>query len=298
MSLPRGAIILGPDRSGTSLTASVVSALGIQVASGTRRDEFNLRGYWEDEETVRINEQICTAIGVNPLWAPPPEFDWTGLRSVKRQLPAAKAVVQRLEAETPWACKDPKFCLTLPFWKPLFHEPPRYLINLRNPLSVARSLARRDGFKVPTSGRFWFLWMRNALSNTLGESRLIVPYEEYFEEGGRSQLDRIAHFLGRFDSTLPDDLLSTDLDHGKATISDLKQTSSMPAETQQLYLGLRDAFQDPKLVDQVTESLRRSSDQEGVVETTLRVLAGGFYNRLGVTISKGLHREAGLFHRY
>jgi hypothetical protein len=298
MAVSAGVVILGPDRSGTSVTASVAAALGAKVSHGSRADEFNPRGYWENEEITRINEKICTYLGVNPTWVPPPEFDWTGFRPIRRLLPTATTLVRKLESDPLWACKDPKFSITLPFWKPLFSGQVKYLICLRNPLSVARSLNHRDGFKISTSSRYWFLWMRNALMGTSGEKRLIVRYEDYLQDSGRDPIRRIAGFLDLQNLDAASGLFSASLDHASATDLDAARSSGLRAETRSLYSLLRETESGQQSGDAATESLRLAAKSDNPVETRLRILSGGVYNRLGVLIYDGLQLKGNLFRRY
>src|SRR5439155_11899591 len=46
-----------------------------------------------------------------------------------------------------WAIKDPRICVLLPLWKKVFRDigiSPRYLVTLRSPWEIARSLESRD----------------------------------------------------------------------------------------------------------------------------------------------------------
>lgn len=277
-SLPRkGVFILGPERSGTSLTASVVGRLGAFVNGGQRKDQFNPRGYWEDEAVVSINERLHWRIGVSWTWTPAPQVPWVRVRSVRRLIPEAVAVLNALEAQPRWACKDPKFSVTLPFWKPLLPAQMGYLICLRNPLSVARSLANRNGLPISTAGLYWSNRMVQALVNTAGESRMIVPYEDFFTNGA-DLTNRIADFLGWARPTTPIEVPEADLDHGRATVAEVASSALLPDEARSLYLRLRDGASDAAAIDGVTRAEGPLLQREGAVEAMLRIYAGRAYN--------------------
>ena len=79
-----------------------------------------------------------------------------------------------------WGVKDPRQCRLVPLWTAVASElgiRPTYVIMLRNPLEIARSLSRRDG--IP-AGRALLLWMRYTLEAeryTRGEQRCFVDYD-------------------------------------------------------------------------------------------------------------------------
>jgi len=61
-----------------------------------------------------------------------------------------------------FAFKDPRTSLLLPFWKQVFEYcdfQVCYIIATRNPLSVVRSLARRDSFDEVKSYLLWFKYI-------------------------------------------------------------------------------------------------------------------------------------------
>jgi len=60
----------------------------------------------------------------------------------------ARALVADLLPSTPWAWKDPRLCLTLPFWLEVLDARPAMVVCLRNPLEIAASLAERNGFAL------------------------------------------------------------------------------------------------------------------------------------------------------
>ena len=80
-----------------------------------------------------------------------------------------------------WGWKNPRNCLTLPFWQ-RFLPPMRYLICLRNPLDVAASLERRDGFSLEKSVDLWLTYVMSAVQHTAGRPRLFVFYEDVMDD--------------------------------------------------------------------------------------------------------------------
>ena len=72
----------------------------------------------------------------------------------------AQALIQDQFAEAQmWGWKDPRTCLTLPFWQQLLPNM-RYIICLRNPVDVARSLEQRDSLSAEESSNLWLAYVK------------------------------------------------------------------------------------------------------------------------------------------
>ena len=84
-------------------------------------------------------------------------------------------------AGTPlWGVKDPRHCRLLPLWSRVFETldaTPVYLLMVRNPLEVARSLERRDGIQLNTGLLLWLRHMVEAERDTRGRPRAIIRYD-------------------------------------------------------------------------------------------------------------------------
>lgn len=290
-----GTVVLGPERSGTSLVASIVGRLGAQIEGGGRRDEFNETGYWEDPELVSINEQILSRIGVRPAWAPSPPRIWTGLGRVTALEPRARAVVRRLESNPTWAVKDPRLSITIPFWKPLFSTRPRYIVCLRNPMAVAKSLRVKDGYTVTAGMKHWHNQMLHAIANTQGEARLFVSYESLVGPGGQEAADRISEFLGLPITVSWADLPVRTLDHSGDSCKDLNEIPEVTPEARHMYTLLSHALVSGAVLEATGSILQLSLVSETAVETQLRLQLGAAFNRLATPVFNSLHRRAGIF---
>src|SRR5262249_49785868 len=150
--------ILGMHRSGTSVITRILNLLGVDLGpearlQGPRPD--NPRGFWEHEPFVRIDDDILSRFGGS--WSAPPAFppgwergpDVLDLRARARIAAAESCAVAAL-----WGWKDPRACLTLPFWQAVL-PPMHYVICFRSVVEVARSLERREGFTLERGARLW-----------------------------------------------------------------------------------------------------------------------------------------------
>jgi hypothetical protein len=196
--------VLGMSRSGTSLTTRILNLLGVQL--GAAEDLMNPipgdnpTGFWEHEEIKDLNEQILLTLGDAPIgeaWRYPPPLSagWERSPLLAHHNSAARLLLRRSFGGAPlWGWKDPRNCLTLPFWQRLVPKM-CYVICVRDPLDVAASLAERNGVPHEEALRLWLLYTSRALIHTSGRPRVLVSYEGYFPSWQR-QVMYLAGFLG------------------------------------------------------------------------------------------------------
>lgn len=193
-------VVLGMHRSGTSLLTKGLEVLGVNLGNEfypTTPD--NPKGYWEHRGIHALNEELLAAL--NRAWD---GLEYPAPDSVSRLCDGdffhrAKALVLHcLSWEGIIGIKDPRAALLLPFWKKVFGEtgvPVSYVIAVRNPLSVADSLAQRDGFPKAKTLWLWALHNAGIVSDIAGESRVVVDYDRLVDDPG-GQFSRVARALG------------------------------------------------------------------------------------------------------
>jgi hypothetical protein len=169
--LTRGVVVLGMHRSGTSAATRLVNLLGLSLGRGSMvpSTDGNPRGHWESLRLRDVNEAVLAAFGGN--WAGPPPLDpgWErdpGLDSLRVE--ARDAFAEVYGGADRWAWKDPRTCITLPFWEHVLDVEPVVLLVHRNPLEVVDSLARRDELSKVVSLALWERYVRDSLRNSEG----------------------------------------------------------------------------------------------------------------------------------
>lgn len=143
--------ISGMHRSGTSATARICNLLGLDLGSKLMSPGLdNIRGYWEHDVVVARHEELLTAIGMSWDSVAAMPVKWSETLAARNC--AAKLEIlldEEFSGKAFWGLKDPRLCRLLPMWTNLLAQRgtlPCLLMALRNPMEVADSLARRDGF--------------------------------------------------------------------------------------------------------------------------------------------------------
>jgi hypothetical protein len=194
--------VLGMSRSGTSLVARVLNILGVALGSEEGLLDpaaDNPAGFWEHAGVAAINDEILKVLCEAPhqQWRWPGRFEpgWERDPRLERQREAAETLLRESFAgQALWGWKDPRTCLTLPFWQDLVPRM-RYVICVRDPLGVAASLELRDGLSREEGLGLWLRYLADAVVHTSGRPRLFVAYEAFFG-GWEEQAARLAEFAG------------------------------------------------------------------------------------------------------
>jgi hypothetical protein len=147
--------------------------------------------------------------------------------------------VTSLAGSLPWGWKEPRTTLLLPFWQELVPDL-RYVICIRNPIEVAHSLARRNGFAPPRAIDLWMRYTSAALAYTRGRPRIFTFYGDYFGNASR-EIACLARFCGltptRFSTATQ--LLSAGLRHHVSGVHELFRHPEIPWAAKLLYYRLR-----------------------------------------------------------
>ena len=246
---PRLVCVLGMHRSGTSLITRMLNVLGVYLGPDERlmkpQEDNNPRGFWEHQLITDLNEAILARLGGS--WHEPPTFfpGWESAPELADLRQKARAVIHEdFAAAECWGWKDPRTCLTLPFWQRL-SPPTRYVMCLRNPVDVAHSLQRRDGFSADKSARLWLTYMASALAHTVGQPRLLVFYEDVMRNW-QVELRRLARFVDAPDPAEEDatqsavqEFVEEELQHHRTSVIDAADDGTLLFSAKSLYVALR-----------------------------------------------------------
>jgi hypothetical protein len=212
--------ILGTARTGTSVIARALKALGVDLGTRlTPANGWNPKGFWEDNDIVyQVNEKVLQHLG----------YAWDSVRVVDKPLQlsssldeiklfAVDLLKKRFVDTDYWGFKDPRTAKILVFWQAVFKEiaiHDNYIIALRNPLSSALSYQRLTGKDVEHGLLLWLIHLLTAVEQTAGKNRMIVSYD-LLMQNPRLQLERIQKkfsLSSRTDTSELDKYINTFLD--------------------------------------------------------------------------------------
>lgn len=280
-------------RSGTSAITRCLRELDIELGP-----EFmpahpqNPKGFWENPKLVEINEAILASLGLT--WhstqvLPAKWWKAEGLGSLR--MAAREYLQETFGAANIWGFKDPRTSRLLPFWQAIFQDlgiDDSYVLAVRNPLSVARSLTVRDKFTTDHGLVLWLEYTLESLQHSKDRVRVVVDYDAMLGQPER-EMERIARHLrlalpGRESLTwLRDDFLDIGLRHDLADPAELSADAALLSSVSGVYRYCQSLATDqrvaPLQIDLMLRTLRefalllRFGDKEHEraiqVETTL-----------------------------
>ena len=168
-------VVHGVHRSGTSFWASLLEKAGCWYAEDEYRmppQKDNPRGFWERTDVVEVNDRILSSAGLIWFTLNPriEALDDPKLRQYCEQ--EIQGIVGRLDKHENWFLKDPRLSITWPRWA-AYIQPTHHLVVHRHPISVAKSLNRRNGISVQHGLIFWYHQTRMIAKSLLSEKNVI-----------------------------------------------------------------------------------------------------------------------------
>lgn len=156
-------VIVGMHRSGTSLLTRLLNICGLYLGKPnelTGPSKGNELGHWENKKFVAINKQIISQFHTDGSLSGVPDFpsDAFSRPEVIELGQKAIKIIDEMNSRAPlWGWKDPRNCLTLPFWQKVLKKKGKvlYVVPLRGWLPVAQSLKKRDRLPFEESIDLW-----------------------------------------------------------------------------------------------------------------------------------------------
>ena len=252
-------IVLGMHRSGTSAITRGLQALGANLGDTLMPPVpgNNDKGFWEDIDINALNIEMLKTVGgdwfsLTPVGMPDIEL----LRSQGFLLRATELLREKMNASAVFAFKDPRVAKLLPFWNQAAEHlrvNAGYVLALRNPLSVAKSLAKRDHLFAEHSYLLWLGHVLESLRGSEGKPRVMVDYDRLMQNPD-VELGRVACALHlEMDAAEFEDYKTNFLDHQlQHTVyqpEDLWLDNSCPPIVREIYARLLDVASDRTSID-------------------------------------------------
>jgi hypothetical protein len=211
----RSCLVMGSGRSGTSLLAGMIIRAGYFGGDTLwPANSANPKGFYEDAEVNGINERLLEPVtdgGIRQRMRRTPPAFATGQRWLA-QVPvdtttacANGKLTNRIVALTeqrPFCLKDPRFCYTLPSWRP-FVADAAFLCIFREPSTTVRSILREcaereylASLQIDETDAYavWTLMYRHILEKHRPEGDWLFLHYDQLIDGSR--VHRLEELLG------------------------------------------------------------------------------------------------------
>jgi hypothetical protein len=240
--------IIGMHRSGTSMVANLLRRCGLVLGPDEKLmgpSDSNLAGHFEHRGFLEINEALLKHLGGS--WESPPDAkpDWERDAALDVFIHDAELLLRTFANSSHWGWKEPRTTILLPFWKrivPNLH----FVICIRNPLEVARSVAKRNGLSVNGAAHLWNVYTQAAIRDTAGCPRVLTFYEDYFHKP-REEITKLANFCHLTvpaDWSVVEQSISNDLRNQSISATELLDETAIPSEYKLWYLAARGIVHD------------------------------------------------------
>ncbi|WP_298636795.1 sulfotransferase [uncultured Umboniibacter sp.] len=178
-------IVLGMHRSGSSLTTEILTQLGCCFGSLDKSigaNSENPRGFWERRDVRDCNDAILNSHesewnAVSRYFCKPPATETKA--ELERSCASALREI-RSEGSLPIVIKEPRMCLTLPYWLGACNSPKIIFIH-RDPMEIAVSLKKRNGMELEYSLDLWERYVGMALAQSVDLPIHFVDYKQLLE---------------------------------------------------------------------------------------------------------------------
>lgn len=173
--------ITGCHRSGSSLLSGLVHDLlhGSHQGSGSEKhlkpSHDNYQGVFESQKLVQANEELLAIL--NAKWDAPPGSpkNWSSHEMLSKASTLRDSFYDEIRSVS-WVDKDPRLCITGPFFEHVLLKRVPFSVVLRHPEEVAYSLYRRNGFGKHKSYYLWFAY-NCSLASFLQNGDMIITYD-------------------------------------------------------------------------------------------------------------------------
>lgn len=194
--------ILGMHRSGTSTITRAVNLLGAYLGEDSDLmppAQDNPEGFWERQDIMDLDDEILHHFKRPWGTGNPLPNGWHLLEEARPYRDKITALIKaHFSGHELWAWKDPRTSVVFELWRDVLKElgvDAVCLIAVRNPLDVARSLEKRDGFPRDRGYGIWFNYNLAALKASADLRRAFVSYDRFLDDW-ESELKRCADVLG------------------------------------------------------------------------------------------------------
>ena len=247
-------VVLGMHRSVTSAITRGLQVFGVDLGARLMPavEGKNAKGFWEDIDLNALNIDLLHAVGSN--WSRVSAIDSTDVDILHKQgyfLRAVELLREKVSNSPIFAFKDPRMAKLLPFWKEVFARcqlDVSYVLAVRHPLSVVKSLTKRDGLDAEHCCLLWMGHVITSLTYSADKKRVLVDYDRLMHSPDY-ELNRIAKNLNlEVDpaalQSYKTEFLDGELRHTFYNLNDFLLDDTCSPIVQEIYSALLDVASD------------------------------------------------------
>lgn len=260
-------VVLGSPRSGTSLTARLLTewgAYGGEIHEQQPADARNARGYFEWLPLVNFHIKLFQSIPVTPLHSAFESY-LTDRSADARWQAAVAELVECMSRRSPcWFWKYPQYAWALPFWTRVMPGV-RYVVCLRAPQAICHSMAPMYipsdiAPHVPVTTILLLLWQHHMTeilrwASASQATTIFVSFEELLAMPGL-ECSRVVQFLGNppvprsYESLVVDLVRCIEPNLQTATVDG---TAPLTSRQERLWRDLQRKRKDSSIIIDLTE---------------------------------------------
>lgn len=180
-------IVLGMHRSGTSCITNLLRNMGAYFGAdsiSTGQNQENPKGFWERRDMRQITDKLLFSIDAD--WCKVENFDIDRIpKSVERSaILDFNHILEDLNQNSAWVLKEPRLCLLLPLLREQLSNPIAVCVY-REPIEVALSLQKRNGFTLTFGLFLWEYYTKQMLTNTSDLNRIFISYNTLINQSSQ-----------------------------------------------------------------------------------------------------------------
>lgn len=244
-------VILGMHRSGTSVLARAMGALGGKFGERLLPPVagVNDKGFFEDADVNALNAEIMKAAGLDWHAMAPVDLDNIEAAQLDHLQTRAIALLRdKCEDNHTFVLKDPRMTRLLAFWRPVFvclGVRVVYVVAVRSPISVVRSILKSHQIPEEKSYILWLAHLIPALEETRDETRVFVDYDALMDDPTR-ELSRVSQATGLPLSAsdveeFEHEFLESELRNSRFSATDLDVVRSAPPQVKAVVSAMQRA---------------------------------------------------------
>lgn len=241
-------VVLGMHRSGTSTAMSALSSMGINIGSAFHpAGQDNPKGFFEDKDLNSLNIEMLDHIG--QTWSSLSlieEKDVIELQKVGYLEKAKNILLGKISAYENFGFKDPRTSKLLRFWIKVFDSidvKVNYLLCMRNPLSVALSVNKRNKINLRKAYMLWLSYNLTVIEEISPYAVTVIDYDNLVEQP-KTEMAHIAKCLeidyqNSMEESFSKDFLDSNLRHTKFDFLSIELDENCTNEIISLYKHIK-----------------------------------------------------------